>query len=176
MHGQSTKAAEPPARPHRGFDESVHLRPQEPGDENYILDTWKKSAGRSHGSDRRRHSREPAYYRGMDQQIELALTHPRSRVLVAASPLDRTHILGWLAWADTAPPVIHWVYVRHRYRSRRGLPMGLAWYMMASVGITRESSVLYTFATPRARTLAKKFNQAEILPLTDFAESGVQIG
>jgi GNAT superfamily N-acetyltransferase len=109
----------------------ISLRPSEPGDRGFILDSWIRSYRDSPWARMMGH----AYTDGHDALIKRILG--RSAVLVACYDADPETILGW---ACTERDVVHYVYVKHKLR-RRGIAR-----MLLGPFVSRE--VRYTHMLP----------------------------
>lgn len=137
----------------------IILRPAIAEDLNYLYATWLRGYARS-----ARERRE--WYDGTHDKIERILLHPDTQVIVTSLESRPTFILGYACVASlTTPAVIHWVQVKKKFQQQ-----GVATRMLESVGITRESEILYTFKTKRAAVLASKFARAEHLQAKDYLE------
>lgn len=84
-----------------------------PSDERLVVDSWLQSL--RHGDAAQRRLSRGAYLVGQRQVIDRLLA--RSEVRVAAWSQDPELVFGW-ACVEPARCVVHYVYVKHRYRQR----------------------------------------------------------
>lgn len=127
---------------------AVVIRPPVAGDQAYVASTWTMSM---------HHHRKPAQGRFTSRKprredarkVDAALDHASTRILVAVSPTDANHILGWLAyaWVGTMA-VLLYAFVRLEHRRQ-----GIANQLAEHAGIPGATRVVYTFEGPSTKAL-----------------------
>ena len=91
----------------------VRLRPAMDGDFNFVYSSWLKSYRQSEAT---KPFSDEIYFEGQRKLITQILMH--SKVVVAVSVDDPSHIYGWVCFEPHSPfPVLHYVYVKHVYRT-----------------------------------------------------------
>lgn len=117
----------------------VRFRPMEPGDVNFVLDSWIRSYRESPWAGVVPNHR---FFEVMHEAIE-GLIARGTKVVVACAKTDTTRILGWVAYERLHDGVAcHYVYVKDPFR-RRGLATELLKHATAQV----DARHFYTFRT-----------------------------
>lgn len=126
-----------------------------------VMSSWLRSWKRG------RHTRSMAqasYYEYARGIVNRLLSRDDVRVRVAVDDGDDARILGWLCWSMAGRlPVVHYCYTKQEHRLH-GVLRGLA----AEAGITAESEVLWTIASPAAKYVAAKVAHAEYTEVERF--------
>lgn len=130
-------------------------RPLEPGDWNFILDTWIKTFKKSpyKGMVSKNH-----YHHEMRYTIE-QLVDRGAKIEVAVNPEDREQIVGYSCWEMSlvGVPVIHYIFVKGTKDLGTKDPVwrqkGLGGSLLR--GITKGHRFLYTFRTRDGERLNK---------------------
>jgi GNAT superfamily N-acetyltransferase len=125
------------------------IRIMEPGDVNFVLNSWMKS---NRDSSTYRHVPSAKYFGEHERRIkrlqgDIVRQHLEgglADIAVAYDPEKPGDIFGWAcAQNDFNTPVLHYVYVKESYRQ-----MGFAGDLLKSVGVEREdTSVRFTHWT-----------------------------
>lgn len=93
--------------------EHVRLRAASEEDINFIFSSWLKSYRQS---DATKPFSDEIYFEGQRKLITQILMH--SKAIMAVSVDDPSHIYGWVCFEPHSPfPVLHYVYVKHVYRT-----------------------------------------------------------
>lgn len=108
----------------------------------YVLTTWQRSA-RSY-----RLPHDPV-------TAHRLLCSSIARLLVAEDPTEPGTAAGWLLHTPTAPPIIHYAYVRDRHRRR-----GCARALLAAAG--QHQAKLFTTAAKIPRALRDLFPEVVV--------------
>ncbi len=119
----NSEQAQGQVRPWRIADTlEIVIRDIRPGDRNYIIDSWHKSAHVGM-------SWVPTHIYLPEMQARITRLLHRSKVVVACDPEDPDFIIGW---ACTENGTLHYVFVRHAFqlagvctRLLAGLPLPL---------------------------------------------------
>jgi len=104
--------------------EDVTMRPGEPADIRFILNSWKESF---RGAPFAKGVRSQTYFYYQGKLLESLLPRCIVRVLCASSRPEQ--IVGWACVEPTNEVfIIHYVYVKHRYRNQ-----GIARHLLESL-------------------------------------------
>lgn len=128
----------------------VVVRPADPGDLSFVMDTWL----RSFYPTLQRQERKSDFY-GFQRLLVTKLLQD-SVVLVLHPATDRHLIIGWIAF--TADLDLHFLYVRQRYRG-----LGFARRLFSHVAADGKGQTVYaTHLTPDGAAWKAKFSNTEI--------------
>ena len=97
---------------------SLVVRDIKPSDTNYILATWSKGILRECPFRWMSSVVWRKYHAIMEQLLQ------KAGVVVAANPEDEDHIIGYGIFSHFDVPVLHWVYVKNKFRGR-GIAKGI---------------------------------------------------
>lgn len=93
----------------------IIIRSYSADDKKFIYNSWLQSFRRTQENKRRRKSE---YFYNQKIVIDAILDNPRTEIVIATIDSDPSLIMGWLAFQRGDPPLVHFCYVKHKYRSK----------------------------------------------------------
>lgn len=123
-------------------------RAMERTDEEFIVDSWRKSWRNAPGA---KHLSNEEYAARFEELVLLGLLgSERAQVMIAADAKAQGDIVGWICHTTAADagrpsPTVHYVYVRHKTRRTKqpARRSGLLAAMLSIVGV--RDRLIYTF-------------------------------
>lgn len=126
------------------------IRDAEPGEENFVYNSWLHSYRSSHFA---RPIESKTYYAFHHAIIERILARPTCTVLIATHKDTPTIILGYLVLESLEKPTIHFVYVKQPFR-RLGIAKALLGHLRPKLDVPFEA--IYTHKTNDGEGLLTK--------------------
>ena len=120
--------------------EPILVRPPHGKDQNYVTSTWVNSLVCEKEWTRR----------DCRNVVDDLLERKDTRLRLAAIQSDPNSIVGWIAYVEK-PAVLHYVYVRNRYRGH-----GVGRMLVDAAGLLKPPALVYTLRGPSWKQVIDK--------------------